>query len=194
MEKDFIDQLTTIPLTQRQYAAIGFEREEIHWRISRYYVSKKPVAHRTTARDPLVRAVSNYDLHDLDFGPLYFDEFPYGTDDYICVGQFDEGIVCVSRYDGTVRIVQNIYCPESIYNTDRLCARSGSLFLDALIAAAIYLEKCYLDPTLLELEHMRESMISYCATLAGHDDTSGFFRVLLEGPPTVCSDKHPYGA
>jgi len=181
MEKQFIDQLTTIPLTQRQYAAAGFVRHEIQWRICRYYVARKPHSRRMTANAPLLRAVSNYELQHLDIGPIYFDEHVTIDDDYFKLGGFDKGILCLSRHDHTVRIIRNIHHPASIYNTDRLCAAGSNRFLEALIPAAIYLEKCMADPTLYEMEQMQEAMISYCAGLAGND-TAGFFRVLLEGP------------
>lgn len=181
MEKDFIDQLTTIPLTQRQYLAAGFEREVIHARIGSYYVRRRRTARQIQAKDPLLGAVLKYEMQYLQFGPLHFNGYVSKDDDYFQIGGFDDGTLCISRYDNTVKIVHNVHYPKSSYNTDYYCARSGSMFLDALIPAAIYLEKCFADSTLFEMHEMQEAMIKYCSERAG-EGSSDFFKVLLEGP------------
>lgn len=181
MEKDFIDQLTTIPLTQRQYLSAGLERDYVLWRISSFYVRKRPAAWQTRAKDPLLRAVLHYELQYLTIGPLYFNDSVSTDDDYFRIGGFDTGLLCICRRDHTVRVVRNIHYPESVYNTGYYCGESNGLFLDALIAAAIYLEKCIVSENLSDMPEMRESMIKFCSDMAGVG-SSDFFRVLIEGP------------
>ena len=180
MEKDFIDQLKTIPLTRRQYAQLSLEREYIHWRIARYHVQKK---RRQCLRlqDPLLNVVSNYDLSRLEFGSLQFDAKVTTDDDYFKVGRFDDGLLCISRHDESVRIVRDIYRPESDYNRDYYCACCGAAFLQALIPAAIFMERCFIDDMLVSTEQMYDGMVYYCGGIAGGESFE-FFNMLLQGP------------
>jgi hypothetical protein len=184
MEKEFVDQLKTIPLTKRQYAALDLERAYIDWRIQSFSLQRKPPLLRMDLGDPLLNIVSNYDLTRLEIGPLQFDHCVGWDDDHFLVGRFGEGLLCVSRYDGSVQILSDVYRPDSLYNKAFYCACSSEAFLEALIPAAMFIERSYYDGRMLLSGELIEGMIQYCSELAGRN-SEAFFRALIEGPDLI---------
>jgi hypothetical protein len=179
MDKEFIDQMQTIPLTLRQYLSMRLGREYSWYRITSYFVRRKPRSEWVNTDDPLLRVVLNYHLGYVEFCMLSLDGNVITTDDYYQVGMFDHsGLLCISRLDGTVQIRRDVYHTETEFNTDYFCATDSAAFLQALLPAAAYWERCFID-NFKSNKKLAEGMLEYCVGIAG-GESEDFFRVLLD--------------
>lgn len=180
MDYRFVELLKTVPLSRREYGLLDLAPEYIEWRIGSFAVKRKRAELCMDLGDALLNLVCNYDLSDLVIGGLRFDDCVGWEDDFFEVGRFDDGHLCVSRFDGSVQVLTDLYMPESWSNKAYYCGCASDAFLEALIPAAVFIERRLCEGDALSGE-LTEGMIQYCSELAGKN-SAAFFRALLQGP------------
>lgn len=174
-EIEFVEQLRDVPFSHEVYSKIGLDKDYIIERISTYNPIEKKSNQNTCIDDPLVRLVTDYDVSSTEIGMVWFGSKVTETDNYFYVGKFEVDFLCVSRFSKEV-VVLSFEDPLTIAY---LCAQNSFLFLEAMIVAAKFLEKCGIDESLYNDQKAICSMAENCAELSGGEKYLDFYKVLL---------------
>jgi hypothetical protein len=180
MEENLIDLFKMIHLSEMQYAALGMCEEEIIGFIGKCYVAKKEDREAIDTGYTLVNMVANYQMFIVEFPNFEFNEDVVTDDDNFRIGTFGKGLLCVSRHDGSVHVMADVYSADDVLNKPYYCANNGQAFVEALVQAARFCEWCLYDPRLLEGDLM-DATLRHCTLVAGDIRCAEFFSAFIEG-------------
>jgi hypothetical protein len=85
------------------------------------------------------------------------------TDDYYYIGQLKVDHLCISEFSHDV-IILSCYDPLKVVYK---CTQNNSLFLEAIIVAAKFLENCGMEDNLDDNEELVCKMADRCSHIAG---------------------------
>lgn len=174
-EREFIERLREIPFSREQYASAGVSEEFIARTIEGYNPKFKTSIRYVYSDDPLIRLVSDYDVSKTEVGMICFDSEVDETDEYYYVGKFEVDLLCVSKFSKEIVILAFDDPLRVIYK----CAQNSFVFLEAIIVAAKFLEKCGLNADVRNNQLTICSMAENCSELAGGKKYLDFYKVLL---------------
>ena len=174
-EKEFVDKLKETPFSREEYSSIGLDEEFINETLKAYNPPAKTSSiDHLYVDDPLIRLVENYDMLHTEIGMVWFGGEIVETEDFYRVGKFEADLLCISKLSGEV-VVLSFDSLGVAYN----CARDSARFLDVMIVAAKFLEKCGLEDNLYTNQGAICAMAEYCSDLSGGSKYSNFYKVLL---------------
>ena len=97
------------------------------------------------------------------------------SEDYYYVGKFEVDFLCVSKFSKEVVVLAFDDPLTEAYK----CAQNSSVFLEAIIVAGKFLEKCCLDEALSSNQSTICSIAENCSEIAGGKKYLNFYKVLL---------------
>lgn len=126
--------------------------------------------------DPIQELTNNYDGKTVKIGMITFDIDPREDIDYYYFAQFEADLLAINKSLKTIELLE--------YGTDNhilsKCAQNSTKFLDAILEAAIFIEKCAYDDELYDNEKLKCDIAEECADLAGSKtDYQDFFKMLI---------------
>ena len=173
---NFVNILKAIPSEENanKYKELGLDDDFIREYIGRYFFIENKVK-QYDGEDPIKQLVSNYDGNSVAIGLITFDIKPYEDDLYYYFGRFEIDLLAINKNTGEINQLE--YGSDShLLNS---AAKSGLLFLEALIEAAKFLDECGIDDDLYEDQVAINAIADKCSQLAGGDTYLDFYRVLL---------------
>jgi hypothetical protein len=173
-ELEFIEQLKTAAFSHELYAKIGLTEDYIIRTIDGYNPKPKTQRRNMISNDPILRLVSDYDLSKTEIGMLTFSAEVTETDDYFYVGKDEVDFLCISKSTHEV-VTLPFYGPLKVAYK---CAQNSSLFLEAIVIAAILLEKRSMNYEFYD-DAAAVAIAENCSDIAGGSDYLNFYRYLL---------------
>ena len=173
--QEFVDKLKSIPSqkTIDIYRNKGLDDDFIAEYLGNYNFRK--LDNTVEYDDPIKSLVNNYDGSTVTLGMITFDIEPEEDEDYYVFGAFEADILAINKNLKTIEMLE--------YGTDDhvlcKCAQNSSSFLDAVIEAAHFAEKCSSDQTLYQNKKALSVVIEKCGELAGGEDYLDFYKVML---------------
>ncbi len=123
----------------------------------------------------LVNLVMNYDVSDVDFGDITFEDEVFGDDETFELGMFEEKILIIDKASGEVRVEDDDEDGTIVFT----CADNGEKFIDALWVAVRYFS-FQLNEKLKETDiESCELKAKQCAEVAGSEDYYPFYLDFL---------------
>lgn len=174
--EEFVDKLKLIPSKERVefLKEKGLPNDFIEEYLQSYFFKDGPK--NLPDDDPIITLVSNYDGETVKIGMITFDIDPEEDLEYYYFAQFEADLLAINKNSKTIEMVE--------YGTDRhvlsKCALNSSKFLDAILEAAIFMEKCAYDDDLYNDEKLKSEIAEECAKLAGSKtEYQDFYKILL---------------
>ena len=124
--------------------------------------------------NPLLDLVESYDVSGVEVGMVSFGKEVEDTGTGWLVGSVEADNLLVDRKKGHVVVRE--------FNQENLlwrCAVDASSFLDAILAIGTFLEASGRDESLSEDDTSRKVVAGQCARMAGGDEYSDFYKMLL---------------
>lgn len=174
-EIEFLKELRTAVFSKEVYAKMGLDDDYINKQIEAYNPRPKRPSQTISSNDPLIRLVNDYDLSKTEIGMISFEPEVTETEDYYYVGKDEVDFLCISRFSHEVVLVPfdaplDIACK---------CAQNSSLFLEAIVTLAKFMEKRSIDDDLYNDQAAAVAMAEYCSEIAGGDQYLNFYKYLL---------------
>lgn len=132
---------------------------------------KSPLA--IDGSDNLLLLLRGWDASNIQIGTVGFLKVPLKKGDGLVVGDY-EGSPILMDADGEV-YVENVDSRHSVLHA----ARDGTCFLDALMLAAQFFDKCRRGTTKIGDDRAAEEAAKECAVAAGGKKYFRFYRKLL---------------
>ncbi|WP_156305425.1 hypothetical protein [Sphingobacterium endophyticum] len=123
---------------------------------------------------PLVELVENYDCSNLEIGMITFDERIEQKGRFIFFGRFEVDDLAVDLITGSV-VMLECGLDHILYD----CARNDSSFLDAILNAAIFLERRSGEEGLYENEELNIQRAEWFGDIAGGEKYYDFYKMML---------------
>lgn len=172
---EFIQKLKAIPFAPDIYLREGVSPEFVKKRISSYNPQlKSGIAAAYLGEDELIKLISSYDLTLTEIGMISFLSIPISNVDKIFFGKFEVDMLAIDKITGEIRCYEH-----SKDNVLWACAKNAGAFLDAIYEGCCFLEKRVIDENLYNDESLSESVVDYCAEIAGGQQYRDFYNVLL---------------
>jgi hypothetical protein len=171
---EFVSELRSIPLDKAVYMAAGIGLQGAEKRINSYQVSRSNAGKAYDESNSLIHLVQMYDLSRLEIGMISFSSSIEHQGDLIIIGKFEADFLCISQITKEIVIAS-----FEDYSTIYRCSPNSDLFLEALIAAGRFLERCSVDNELYNNQVLICNQAELCAEIAGGNKYLNFYKTLL---------------
>lgn len=126
-------------------------------------------------QNPLVDFVLRYDASKIEIGGVRFGELKKDDNGCMCFGKEEADPLLIDAQTGEIFLEElgsdgHILC---------WCAADGESFLDAMLRAACFLEKCLVNSKLGQNQITSRQVAEECVNLAGGEKYSTFYYALL---------------
>ncbi len=174
-EIEFVKALKEIPSqkTIEVYKTMGLDDDFITEYLNNYKF--KILGRNKEYCDPIKNLVNNYDGSTVTLGMITFNIDPEEDEDYYFFGCFEVDYLVINKNLKTIEMLEygeqdHVLCK---------CASSSSRFLEAILLAAQFAEKCGSDEVLYNDKDANILVIEECASLAGGDEYIDFYKMML---------------
>lgn len=125
--------------------------------------------------DELLNLVANYNADVVEIGMITLASLIKESEDYYHVGSMELEYLVISKVTNEVVVLEHATKGHILYK----CARNGALFLEAMLIANTFLNRCLFEDDLWEDKDVLREVTFTCAETAGGQYYKSFYDELL---------------